>query len=180
MLLCFSGRIGSGKSSVSSAVASSLGWRRIGFGDFLRADLNSRGGDPNSRRQLQDLGQSRVNHDPVKFCTDVLSFGGFEPSEHIVIDGIRHSVIFEQLARLVAPVEVRLIFLKADEKSRLTRLKGSMDRESLLDAEQHPAEADLSGAICTQADVAVDATRPLHEVVSTCLSYAKKWCRPSV
>ncbi|MDE2827462.1 MAG: hypothetical protein OXL40_09170 [Bacteroidota bacterium] len=178
MLLCFSGRIGSGKSSVSSAVADSLGWRRVGFGDFLRADLESRGGDPNSRRQLQDLGQFRVDHDPVNFCMDVLTFGGFEPNEHIVIDGIRHAVMFEQLARLVAPVEVRLIFLNADELSRLARLRGRMDNESLLDAEQHPVEAELTGTICTQADVAIDATRPLHEVVSVCLSFARKWCCP--
>jgi cytidylate kinase len=38
LLLCFSGQIGSGKSSASIAVAEALGWKRTGFGDYLRSE----------------------------------------------------------------------------------------------------------------------------------------------
>ena len=39
VLLCFSGQIGSGKSSVSAAVAEALRWRRTGFGVYLRGEI---------------------------------------------------------------------------------------------------------------------------------------------
>ena len=76
LLLCFSGQIGSGKSSVSTAVAEVLGWRRTGFGDYLRGEIARLGGDPDDRKALQDLGQQRVEDDSTAFCRDVLVAGG--------------------------------------------------------------------------------------------------------
>jgi hypothetical protein len=89
LILCFSGQIGSGKSSVSTAVAEALGWRRTGFGDYLRSEIARLGGDPNDRKSLQDLRQARVDANPVAFCRDVLSSAGFQPGDDFVIDGIR-------------------------------------------------------------------------------------------
>lgn len=89
VLVCFSGQIGSGKSSVSVAVATALGWSRTGFGDYLRAQIVQAGGDPHSRETLQDLGQRLVEADPEEFCRSVLNDGGFRPGEDFLIDGVR-------------------------------------------------------------------------------------------
>jgi len=63
--------------------------------------------------------------------------------EPLVIDGIRHEEVIESLRKLVAPLEMRVVYLDVDDKQRLetcgnakrTYLKaqacrGSRDRKS--------------------------------------------------
>ena len=45
LVIGFAGRIGSGKSTLSSEVAERLGWRRASFGDYLRTVAKSSGLD---------------------------------------------------------------------------------------------------------------------------------------
>ena len=85
--LLFPGQIGSGKSSVSAAVAAAvLSWRRAGFGDYLRAEIERAGGDPTSREALQELGQHLIEADAEAFCRSVLDAGGFTPGDDFVIE----------------------------------------------------------------------------------------------
>jgi dephospho-CoA kinase len=74
LLLCFSGQIGSGKSSVTTAISAALGWRRAGFGDYLRSEIARLGGDPNDRKALQNLGQKLVEDDSAAFCSRCARF----------------------------------------------------------------------------------------------------------
>ena len=60
LVACFAGKIGSGKTSVTNVLARGLQWRRVGFGDYVRAELARRGGDPDVRKDLQDLGRVRL------------------------------------------------------------------------------------------------------------------------
>jgi cytidylate kinase len=178
LLLCFSGQIGSGKSSVSTAVAAALGWQRTGFGDYLRSQVAQLGGNPNDRRALQDLGQKRVEEDPNAFCRDVLAFGGFRPGEPFVIDGIRHVLIYEILAGLVVPAQARLMFLGASEMVRIVRLRTRPDAEDFDRASNHRVETELTSALPRRAHGIVNADQPLERVVSDCLNLLQLWCRP--
>lgn len=110
LLICFSGQIGSGKSSVSCAVAHALGWRRTGFGDYLRAEIERAGGDPSSRQALQDLGQQRIEADAEGFCRDVLNAGGFILGEDFIIDGFGISTYFESLSGSLRPCRLGCSF----------------------------------------------------------------------
>jgi len=112
LLLCFSGQIGSGKSSVSAEVATVLGWARGGFGEYLRNEIERLGGDPGSREALQELGQKRVESDAMQFCQDVLDAGGFVPGDDFVVDGVRHVRIFEVLTSIGAPSQAKLLYLE--------------------------------------------------------------------
>lgn len=174
-LLCFSGQIGSGKSSVSIAVADALGWKRIGFGDYLRAEIVRKEGDPTSREALQELGQSRVDTDPVGFCRDVLDFGGFVVDEGFVIDGIRHVDIYDILAELASPATARLIFLQAGKIVRAGRVQPRRDHEDLARAEQHRVEAELGEELPERADAVIDAELSFDTVVNACIDRAKTW-----
>lgn len=177
-LLCFSGRIGSGKSSVSTAVAATLGWPRTGFSDYLRAEMRRLGGDPDSRGMLQDFGRLRVEVDPVALCRDVLAFGGFDPGMNFVVDGIRHIDIFNVLRNVAAPSVARLIFLQAGESSRSVRIATRNDGDDFARAEEHPVEAELRFMLPQLADVVVDAERSFDEVVAMCVDFARAWtCR---
>jgi gluconate kinase len=175
LLLCFSGQIGSGKSSVSVAVAEVLDWKRTGFGDYLRAEIVRRGGDPTSREALQDLGQSRVHADPVAFCRDVLDFGGFAPDECFIVDGVRHVGIYDILADLASPATARLIFLQVGNITRAMRVQARRNHEDLARADLHRVEAESRDALPRRADAVIDAERSFDEVVAACIDTARGW-----
>lgn len=175
LLLCFAGQIGSGKSSVSMAVSKTLGWRRTGFGDYLRSEITRTGGDPDDRKALQDLGQARVDDDAVKFCLDVLSAGCFKAGDDFVIDGIRHVSIFDILARVSKPSEAKLLFLGAGEAMRSARIQSRSDAGDFSRASAHRVEADLSDALPVRADGVVDADQPLQRVVEDCHKLIRGW-----
>jgi hypothetical protein len=175
LLLCFAGQIGSGKSSVSTAVATTLGWRRTGFGDYLRSEITKVGGDPSDRKALQDLGQQRVDDDPTGFCSDVLAGGGFLPGDDFVIDGIRHVDIFEILARISKPSQARLLFLGALEATRITRIDARADAQDFARASAHEVEAELRDTLPQRADGMVNAEQSFDRVVADCLQFVQQW-----
>jgi cytidylate kinase len=180
LLLCFSGEIGSGKSSVSAAVAEALGWRRTGFGDYLRGEIAQSGGDPNDRQALQDLGQARVDQDALKFCRDVLAGGGFQAGDNFVIDGIRHVSIFEHLAQVSVPSEAKLLFLSAGEATRSSRVQMRSDAGDFERASRHRVEADLREALPDRADALIEADNALERVVADCLNYVGTWAATAI
>lgn len=150
-------------------------WPRTAFGDYLRAEVGRQGGDTRSRQALQDLGQSRVDADPVAFCRDVLAFGGFGTGMNFVLDGVRHVKIFDIVAGIVAPSNVRLVFLYAAEASRATRVGKRDDASDLSRAERHPVEAETVEALPDRADARIDADRSLEAVVADCVELARSW-----
>jgi dephospho-CoA kinase len=175
LLVCFSGQIGSGKSSVSTAVADALGWRRTGFGDFLRSEIARSGGDPSSRRALQDLGQQHVDSDPEGFCREVLQDGGFRPGDDFLIDGVRHVDIFRILTHLAAPSVARLLVLQASDRARIGRVEERHDHVDFHRAARHRVEAELPDALPRHADALVDAEQPFDKVVADCLASIRSW-----
>lgn len=175
LLLCFSGQIGSGKSSVSTAVADVLGWRRTGFGDYLRGAIARSGGDPEDRKALQDLGQARVEADAAAFCRDVLAAGGFQPGDDHVIDGIRHVNIFEILWQVALPSDAKLVFLGAGELTRSTRVQMRADAGDFARAASHRVEAEMRDALPDRADALIDADQTMERVVADCLDWVTRW-----
>lgn len=174
-LVCFSGQIGSGKSSVSTAVAEALGCARSGFGEFLRAEIERRGGDATCREALQDLGQKLVETDADDFCRAVLAAGGFTSGEDFIVDGVRHVDILQRLTRIATPSRTRLLFLSADELKRIERVSGRSDKEDFSRAATHRVELELRNNLPAIADAVIDATRPFEEVVANCLVRIKQW-----
>jgi cytidylate kinase len=175
LLLCFSGQIGSGKSSVSTAVAEALGWRRTGFGDYLRKEIARLGGDPTDRQALQDLGQQHVESDSPGFCRDVLSDAGFQPGDNFIIDGIRHVAIFEILAAVSMPSEGRLLFLGAPQTTRTARVQTRADAQDFERASGHQVENELQDALPQRAHAVVDANQSFDLVVTDCLGVIGRW-----
>lgn len=170
LVVCFSGRIGSGKSSVTAALSKALDWPKVGFGDYLRDLVARQGGDPTSRQALQDLGQSLVEADANAFCAAVLASSGFVPGQNLLVDGIRHADIHARVAKLALPSAAPLIHLAIDDivvRERVaTRFLGSSD---LARAESHRVEGDLRDSLPSVADCVVDARQSLAQVIDDCL-----------
>lgn len=178
LVVCLSGRIGSGKSSVAGALSERLGWPRVGFGDYLRKETTRLGGDPNSREALQDLGQSLVNQDAAGFCRAVVGDAGFIPGGDLVVDGVRHVNIQVCLQSVVAPSRCRLIFLAANEEERLKRVaQRPLGDADFARAEGHVAEADMVELLPRMADCVIDGSLPIETAVACCIEAVNDWVK---
>lgn len=160
---------------MSAAVATALGWRRTGFGDYLRERITAEGGDPTSREALQDLGQSLVECDPEGFCRSVLAAGGFRAGDAFLIDGVRHVSIYRILAEIAFPSSTRLLFLSADESLRVGRIANRSDSDDFDRAAGHKVEAELRDDLPTIADGIIDASQAFDTVVGACVESIKQW-----
>jgi transcriptional regulator with XRE-family HTH domain/dephospho-CoA kinase len=172
LVIGFAGRIGSGKSTLSSEVAKRLGWRRASFGDYLRTVAKSSGLDE-SREVLQQLGASLIEKGVDDFCRAVLTHYGWSAGEPLVIDGIRHAEVVESLRKLVAPLDLRVVFLDVGDEQRLKRLNAQDERtaENLGLVEGHATEQQVKGLLPDLADLRLSSDRPVPELVATLVNW---------
>lgn len=177
VVLCFAGRIASGKSSLSAAIANRLSLPRASFGDYVRHVAEYVGLDANERTILQDLGNFLVRY-PKAFCTKVLEQGGYQPNYGLVIDGIRHVEILDELRQLVAPARVILIFVVADDAAIERRVR---DRHKPIGdihvLEQHATESQVKGILSDIADIYItnNDSRSLESVSEELLLVLRKY-----
>lgn len=172
LVLGFAGRIGSGKSALSAAVARALGWSRVSFGDYLRTVAKSSGLDE-SREVLQELGESLIEKGVDDFCRAVLTHYGWSAGEPLVIDGIRHAEVVEALRKLVAPLEVRVVFLDVDDSKRLERLRRLDESmpDKFVTIESHSTEQQVKEVLPNLADLRLPGDRPVSDLVSTVIGW---------
>ncbi len=176
LVVSFAGQIGSGKSSVSQALATTLNWPRAAFGDYLRKLAVRQGLDAANREVLQDLGQFLVEQDSRSFCRAVLLDGGFSPGINMLIDGVRHVEIQHDITALVAPSPTKLIYLGAGQDERLVRISARSGGQSDFNrAESHLVESELGRGLPEVADAVIDAERELSAVVRECETQIRNW-----
>lgn len=161
------GKIASGKSSLARTLSSAYGCPYVSFGDEVRRVAGERN-LPDSREILQAIGAELVATKPVEFCEAVLAQSSWTKSRCMIIDGIRHVQIVEILRRMVAPSGLRLVFVETPEDVRDERLA----RESVRNAEarhrieQHSTEAQVDSILAQMADLVVDGTKPVDQLVT--------------
>lgn len=174
-LVLFSGRIGSGKSSVSTGVAAALGWPRVSFGDYVREEASRRGLD-SSRATLQAVGQSLIDAGWDKFCGGVLAQGDWQPGTSLVVDGIRHTAAVETIRSLTAPSRVVLVHLEAGNEVRLERIRrrGDQDEGSLERVESHPTEIESIVQLPGLADLLVSSDGNVGSTVDGIIGWLRQ------
>ncbi len=138
-----SGRVASGKSSIVAVLAERLGVPQVAFGDYIRHVASFLGLDANDRLILQDIGGFLVRY-PNSFCKNLLQFANYEHGSSLIVDGIRHVEVIEELRRLVAPVQIFHVHVDASEETIKERLKkGRSNVENLQDIERHETELQV-------------------------------------
>lgn len=178
LIVCFSGRIGSGKSSLSRAVSNQLGCPRASFGDYLRNEVSRHGGDPSSRQTLQDLGEYLVNKNVNSFCRQVFEGVDFSAVKNLVVDGVRHVSVYNSIVSLHEDYNVKLIYLFAEECERYVRVGARGDAQSdFKRAEDHPVEAEMRDVLPTRADLILDSNSPFDAVLERALIAIQGWSR---
>lgn len=170
--IIFSGKISSGKSSVSKLIANRLGASRVSFGSYLK-ELCLKKNIVVSRENLQELGESLIRSNPKEFLDAV-----FEPvsnTEIVVIDGLRHKAILD-LIRLRSELTT-LIFFDLDDELRQTRyqnreksLDGSKSVEVFQAQNNHIVEREVTD-LKILSDLIVDSSLPLNEVIEVIMAF---------
>jgi dephospho-CoA kinase len=174
IILTFAGSIGSGKSTISRRIAATLGWKYISFGDYVRSIAKSHGLE-DSRKTLQDIGQSLINEGWEPFCRSILNQVIWVPGESLVIDGIRHIEAIDTLRSIVLPTDLFLIFIELQEPVRQIRLlnrnPNNMNRE---DTDNHPTEIQVKTRLPQLADLIVFNDKCEDETINEIVTWLKR------
>lgn len=165
IVIAFAGPIGSGKSTVSVALARVLDLSRASFGDHVRSVAKQRG-LAQDREILQIIGSELIENGWGPFCKAVLLQADWKKGDSIIVDGIRHIEAIEALRQMTAPMRFVLIFISIEEQDRQSRLmsKGIMDKKEKSIIESHSTEAQVN-SLHSEANLVLDGTQPISELV---------------
>lgn len=165
-IVAFSGKIGSGKSTLSKSIAKDLNLPYISFGDYVRHVASLRGLDY-SRDTLQSLGENLIKEQGwLKFCINVLHHGGWNTSKPVILDGIRHVEALECIKQIVHPLEVILVFIQLAPVERARRITGrdKTDEPNLNRFDDHSTETQVNSTLLAAANIVVDGDMPLESL----------------
>ena len=166
-----SGRIGSGKTSLATALAERVRCPRASFGDYVRSVGAGRGLDAEDRSVLQDLGDELIaTQGWTPFCQSVLDQAGYA-SGSVVVDGIRHAQAAETMRVLLAPTPWRLVAIDSENEVRLSRLAArGVVGAGAHTADTHPNETQV-GAVMDSADFVVSGDSTVEDAVNAIMTW---------
>jgi len=164
--LAFAGKIGSGKTAMTTALAQALECKRASFGDYVRQVVNSRALE-HTRENLQKIGTELLEHDRSAFCDAVLRHAGWIRGDGLLIDGLRHVETIDPLQQLVSPATLKLIYIEISDSMRLERLKarGEGNPVALAVTEAHSSEKQVGAVLAYRADLIINGDDSIRENV---------------
>lgn len=171
----FSGRVGSGKTSVSEAVSRHFNWPRVSFGDYVRKIAQERGLDSSSRSVLQTLGESLFNNGVEEFCKAVINEVKWSYPRSLVIDGIRHQDVLYKLKEIVAPSHLVLVYIYVNEDHRLQRMvqRDGLNQNDVTAIDEHSTEKDTKVILSQIADIRINGEQSLDIMVREIANHLK-------
>jgi cytidylate kinase len=160
VIISVCGQICSGKTYAANAISEKLNIPIASFGTYVKS-FCEKNELPMDRKTLQDVGERFVNENPTQFTLDVLENGRRE-SNAVIVEGIRHKVIFESIAQ-IADKKVS-IYLEADQKTRYERFQQRkrgdshfLTFEEFLLLNNHPVEREIEG-LKPLCDIVIETT----------------------
>jgi dephospho-CoA kinase len=167
LVLCLSGRIAAGKSTLSRQLHERLGWPTASFGEYVRSEA-SRRGLGSQRETLQNLGAELIEaHGWQEFCRRTLAHASVSTDDApVLVEGVRHAPALAALRILYAPTPVRLVHVLSSEEQRQARLRDRGVSRLRADAwTAHSTEHDVAVRLPELADLAVSADDSAVDVV---------------
>lgn len=173
VVFCFSGGIGSGKSTLSHSLAEVVGWKRVSFGDFVRKkakemQLNE------SRESLQMIGAQLVANGG-NFCQQVLNDSQWKKDTNLIIDGIRHLDVLSILKRMVKPFKLYHVHIVADDATRSNRIEKRADEgnKTIYELDKHSTECEVHTILFTKADLIVNGNKPIQVLLDEIFAFLR-------
>jgi dephospho-CoA kinase len=171
IIIGFSGKRASGKSTLSRRVANRIASHYLSFGDYVRTEASKRGLN-DSITNLQLIGEELMKY-PKNFCKDILN--SWNRKENLVIDGIRHEIILNCLREIVSPSNLYLIYIETEEDVRILRLQNR--GESLTDSyslDSHSTEQDVKNKLKMCADLIVNNSETEDDSFDCIIDFLKE------
>jgi cytidylate kinase len=167
----FSGRLGSGKTTISRAVAEVLQIRWNSFGSVTKKIAREQQMSI-ERESLQDLGEYLVTHSAEEFCRRVLTDAEPLSDTSVVIDGLRHSRMHKILREISKPRQLISIYIDLDDAIRFDRLRnrGGLCEDEVRKLESHSTELEVSGPIRRLATFTVNNSGSINRTVETVIA----------
>lgn len=173
-IILFSGKIGSGKSTLSLEVSKKLKWPVASFGNFIRkyALLNEY---DTSRKSLQYIGNYLISRGWTKFCKEVLNDSDWDGSSNLIVDGIRHIEAIDTISKIVKPAKVYLIYISTKNNIRKKRLQIRNENDgTLIDVETHSTEIQVKKILYKRADFIIHNNEPIDAAVKNILKWVNQ------
>jgi len=149
------GKIGAGKTTLSTALSRNTGWQSINLGSYLKLLAGS--SFQGDRQTLQELGARLVRDSLSEVCQGVLEHVGWRAGIGLILDGIRHSTVINEFRRLVSPTPVLLVYVDTGDTVRKARYseRTSASELELSEAEKHYMEQEPANTLPQIADIIV-------------------------
>lgn len=178
-VLVFSGRKGTGKSTVTRILSERLNWLRVSFGDYVREEVVRRQLDPSDISVLQTVGQDLVDTDAPGFVRAVLASGFWTPSYNVIVDGLRHLEIKDEIARIIRPANLFHIHLATDESIRESRLRDRISSTPLhnidfASLESHATELEVRRVLSDFSDTTISTDASPEEAVEAIMHWLRQ------
>jgi cytidylate kinase len=171
MIVAFAGGLGSGKSTLSSSVATALGWPRTSFGTYVRSVAAVRE-LPDDREALQELGAELMRTiGPDGLTEATLKTVGWNSGDDIVLDGVRHEAVLEAVCSLAPCIFVFIAVSRPVRAERLA-LEGRLD-DDLAHVEQHSTEAEVESRLRPRADLVLDGTGSVEVLTAKVVEFVR-------
>lgn len=159
-LVCVSGGIASGKTTLAETLCGRQGGIRLAWGDAVRRramdeDL------PATRESLQDVGLKMVGEGWESFVRELCKDFSRDDADLLVVEGIRHVDALRALKTRFPDRKSIVVFVDIDPELRSERVAR---RGEMLDALIHPVESDLEN-VRSAADLVLDGGEPVDTLV---------------
>jgi dephospho-CoA kinase len=174
LVIAFSGKLGSGKTTISNATATALGWPRVAFGDYVRKVVREKA-LAETRENLQKVGTEILEADPRGFCDAVLSSGTWTREQSLIIDGLRHVRTIDIIKELISPAKLKIVSISATDATRLKRLeqRTQADASSIISIEAHSSEQEVALILGNLADLVIDGEKRVDVLVAEVTEWIK-------
>lgn len=172
-ILVLSGPIGSGKTTLSRAVAAALGWKRAEFGEYLRGIARDRK-IAAERTALRMIGREMAQ-DWQQFCAAVMTSGGWHPGEPLVLDGVRHVEALKCVRSIAMPAPVWLLWIDVPRSLRgeRYRVKAIETEEAIRESERDWSEVQVDRDFRGIATRVLDGTHDVPNLVADVLLWLR-------
>lgn len=166
LVIGFAGKIASGKTTLADSVAKMLSWPIVSFGGYIRIVAKEQGLDADSRNVLQDLGLRMLSDDPAGLCANVLKLARFSAGDNLLVDGVRHPSIVNELKKQVTPSTFRLVYVYTKDNVRADRL--APNKLSLHRISGHKVESEIE-QLEAIANLRLDGSHSVDELTTATL-----------